>query len=151
MELYGKDATPNSLKDEVHSHLQAILEAPDEETARMLLDKTTSFYEDKAPKAMSTLEAHFYNASAVLLLPEKYRKRLRTTNSIERLNEEIGRRERVIRISPNKESVIRLLGTRLMEQDEKWTTGKKYFDMEEYFTWRESQIPGQIHKVTRIF
>ena len=87
----------------------------------------------------------------MLLLPEKYRKRLRTTNSIERLNEEIRRRERVIRIFPNRESVIRLLGALLMEQDEKWTTGKKYSDMEEYFTWRESQILGQTHKVTRIF
>jgi len=145
------DATPNSLKDEVHSHVQAILEAPDEETARMLLGKTTSFYEDKVPKAMSTLEAGFDDAAAVLLLPEKYRKRLRTTNSIERLNEEIRRRERVIRIFPNRESVIRLLGALLMEQDDKWTTGKKYSDMEEYFTWRESEILSQTHKVTRIF
>jgi len=151
VELHDKDATQNSLKDEVHSHVQAILEAPNEETARMLLCKTTSFYEDKAPKAMSILEAGFDDASAVLLLPEKYRKRLRTTNSIERLNEEIRRRERVIRIFPNRESVIRLLGALLMEQDEKWTTDKKYFDMEEYFTWRESEILSQTHKVTRIF
>ncbi len=135
----------------MHSHVQAILEAPDEETARMLLGKTTSFYEDKVPKAMSILEAGFDDAAAVLLLPEKYRKRLRTTNSIERLNEEIRRRERVIRIFPNRESVIRLLGALLMEQDEKWTTGKKYFDMEEYFTWRESEILSQTHRVTRIF
>ena len=127
------DPTPNSLEGEVHSHVQVILEAPGEEAARMLLGKTTSFYEDKAPKAMSILESGF-DASAVLSLPEKYRKRLRTTNSIERLNEEIRRRERVIRIFPNRESVIRLLGALLMEQDEKWTTGKKYFDMEEYFT-----------------
>ncbi len=73
VELYGKDATPNSLKDEVHSHVQAILEAPDEETARMLLGKTTSFYEDNAPKAMSIPESGFDDASAVLVLPEKYR------------------------------------------------------------------------------
>ena len=44
----------------------------------------------------------------MLLLLEKYRKRLRTTNNIEKLNEEIRRRERAIRIFPNKESVIRL-------------------------------------------
>ena len=93
MELYGKDATPNSL---------------DEETARILLYKTTSFCEDKAPKAMSILEAGFDDDAAVLLLPEKNSKRLRTTNSIERLNEEIRRRERVIRIFLNRESVIRL-------------------------------------------
>ncbi len=59
MGLHVRDATPNSLKDEVHSHVQAILQAPDEETARMLLGKTTSFYEDKATKAMSILEAGF--------------------------------------------------------------------------------------------
>ena len=135
MELHDKDATQNSLKDEVHSHVQAILEAP---------------HEDRAPKAMSILEAGFDDASAALLLPEKYRKRLRTTNSIERLNEEIRRRERVIRIFPNRETVVRLPGALLMVRDEKWTTGKEYFDMEEYFTWRESQIPGQTHKVTRI-
>ena len=144
MELYGKDATPNSLNDEVHSHVQAILEAPDEETARMLLCKTTSFYEDKASKAMSILETGFDDASAVPLLPEKYRKRLRTTNSIERLNEEIRRRERVIRI-------FRLPGVLFMAEDEKWTTVKKYFDMEEYFTWHESEILSQTYKVTRIF
>jgi len=135
VELHDKDATQNSLKDEVHSHVQAILEAP---------------HEDRAPKAMSILEAGFDDASAALLLPEKYRKRLRTTNSIERLNEEIRRRERVIRIFPNRETVVRLPGALLMVRDEKWTTGKEYFDMEEYFTWRESQIPGQTHKVTRI-
>jgi transposase-like protein len=142
---------PNDLKNEVHSHIRSILEAPNEKTARMLLRETISLYEDKASKAMGIPEVGFYDATAVLLLPEKYRKRLRTTNSIERLNEEIRRRERVIRIFPNRESVIRLLGALLMEQDEKWTTGKKYSDMEEYFTWRESQIPGQTHKVTRIF
>jgi len=40
--------------------------------------------------------------------------------NIERLNEEIRKRERVIRIFTNRESVIRLLGALLMEQDEKW-------------------------------
>jgi len=49
----------------------------------------------------------------VLLLPEEYHKRLRATNSIERLNEEIRRREQVIRI-------FRLLGALLMVKDEKW-------------------------------
>lgn len=70
---------------------------------------------------------------AVMGLPLKYRKRLRTTNSIERLNEEIRRRERIIRIFPNVESVMRLIGALLIEQDEKWSTGRKYFDMSDYY------------------
>jgi len=68
---------------------------------------------------------------AVMSLPLKYRKRLGTINSIERLNEEIRRRERVIRIFPNVESVVRLIGALLIEQNEKWPTGRKYFDMSE--------------------
>jgi len=104
VELHGKDATPNSLKDEVHSHVRAILEAP---------------HEDRAPKAMRILETWFYDASAVLSLPEKYRKRLRPTNSIERLNEEIRRRERVIRISQIENQLSAWLGVLLMGKDEK--------------------------------
>ena len=145
------DATLNNLKNEVHSHVRSILEVPNEKTARMLLRETISLYEDKASKAMGILEVGFYDAAAVLFLPEKCRKRLRTTNSIERLNEEIRRRKRVIRIFPNRESVIRFLGALLMEQDEKWTTGKRYFDMEEYLNWCESKTSVETLTATRIF
>ena len=69
-------------------------------------------------------------------MPALYRQRLRTANAVERLNEEVRRRERVIRIFPARESVIRLLGALLMEQDEAWTTGKRYFDMTTYWRWR---------------
>ncbi|MDT9723643.1 IS256 family transposase [Xylanibacillus composti] len=143
------DASPKSLKDEIHTHVRAILEAPNPEAARMLLNQTIAAYEEKAAKAMRTLETGFDDATAVLSLPEKYRKRLRTTNSVERLNEEVRRRERVIRIFPNRESVIRLIGALLMEQDEKWAAGKKYLDMAEYLEWRENR-PRSASKVTRI-
>ncbi len=143
------DASPKGLKDEIYTHVRAILEAPNPETARMLLQQTIMAYEEKAAKAMRILEAGFDDATAVLSLPEKYRKRLRTTNSVERLNEEVRRRERVIRIFPNRESVIRLIGALLMEHDEKWAAGKKYLDMTEYLEWRENR-PKSASKITRI-
>jgi putative transposase len=71
-------------------------------------------------------------------LPESYQRRLRTTNSLERLNEEIRRRERVIRIFPNRDSTIRLLGAVLMEQHEQWTTSHRYLDMIAYWQWRQA-------------
>ncbi len=61
-------------------------------------------FSKSAPKAVECLEAGFDDAMAVMALPEKYRKRLRTTNIQERLNEEIRRRERVVRIFPNDEN-----------------------------------------------
>jgi putative transposase len=48
-------------------------------------------------------------------------------------------RERVIRIFPNRDSALRLLGALLLEQDEAWTTGHRYFDMASYWQWRASQ------------
>lgn len=144
------DATPKALKDEVYSRVRAILDAPDVETARILLFQTIDAYEEKAAKAMSVLEAGFDDATAVLFFPERYRRRLRTTNSVERLNAEIRRRERVIRIFPNRDSVIRLIGALLMETDEKWSSGRKYLDMSEYHVWRKSQGKQATQKVTRI-
>ncbi|GMA58505.1 hypothetical protein GCM10025858_30080 [Alicyclobacillus sacchari] len=96
-------------------------------------------YREKVPKAIQVLENGFDDITAVLSLPERYRKRLRTTNGMERLNEEIRRRDRVIRIYPNRDSVIRLVGALLMEIDEKWQSGHKYFDMQDYFVWHEDQ------------
>ena len=133
------DATPKALQEEVHGRLRAIFDAPDPETARTLLGKFCADFQERAPGAVATLERGFDDATAVLALPVHYRTRLRTTNGVERLNEEIRRRERVIRIFPNRESALRLLGALLLEQDEAWTTGHRYFDMSTYWQWRASQ------------
>ncbi len=58
-------------------------------------------------------------------------------NSQERLNEEIRRRERVIRIFPNRAAAVRLLGALLIEWDEQWATGKRYLDMDLYLQWKQ--------------
>jgi transposase-like protein len=133
------DATPKALHEQVQSRLQAIFDAPDLETARTLLARFVTEFAHTAPAAGATLEAGFDDATAVLALPLHYRRRLRTTNGVERLHEEIRRRERVIRIFPNRASAIRLLGALLLEQDEAWTTGHRYFDMTSYWQWRARQ------------
>ncbi len=133
------DAAPKAVQDELHTRVRAIFDAPDLDTARTLLDKVIADYEALAPAAIAVLERGFDDATAVLALPAPYRKRLRTTNGVERLNEEIRRRERVIRIFPNRESAIRLLGALLMEQDEGWSSGERYFDMTAYRQWRQAQ------------
>lgn len=79
---------------------------------------------------------------AVMALPEPVRRRLRTTNAIERLNREIRQRERVVGIFPNEEAALRLIGAVLMEIDEAWAAGHRYLDMTEYWIWRDS--PKQV-------
>lgn len=127
------DHTPKALQSEIKEDLRQLYEAIDHDSARKMKDEIMDNYETKAPKAASILDEAFDDITAVLAVPLKYRKRLRTTNGVERLNQEIRRRERVIRIFPNEASVIRLMGALLMGQDEKWQAGRKYFDMDLYY------------------
>ena len=60
---------------------------------------------------------------------------MRTSNGIERVNEEIRRRDRAIRIYPSDDSVMRIIGTVLLEQSEAWSTDRVYFDMKEYLEY----------------
>lgn len=132
------DKTPKKYQPEIKAYLQSIYQARDIDTARRFLSETLEAFEVLAPRAMVTLEEGFDDIMAVMSLPEKYRKRLRTTNSIERLNQEVRRRDRVIRIYPNEASVIRLLGSVLIEQDEKWSS-RKYLNMDEYYQFIDDQ------------
>ena len=127
------DQTPKSLQPVLKEDLRQLYEAIDIESALKARNDMLAKYEATAPKAATLLDEAFADITGVLILPLKYRKRLRTTNGVERLNQEIRRRERVIRIFPNEASVIRLMGALLMEQSEKWQTGRKYFEMELYY------------------
>ena len=127
------DATPKSLQPEVKEDLRKLYDAVDIDSARNIRDQIIDKYGDKAPRAMNLLDEAFDDVTAVLILPFKYRKKLRTTNMVERLNQEIRRRERVIRIFPNEASVKRLMGALLIELDEKWQSGRRCFDMDMYY------------------
>ena len=119
---------------EVAAHAKLVLQAPDMKEARRRLNEFVEHFQKTAPKAVACLEEAFEDAMAVMVLPEKYRKRLRTTNMQERLNEEIRRRERVIRIFPNDDSALRMFGALLAEQNELWQS-RRYLDMDEFNEW----------------
>lgn len=119
--------------------MKRIFAAEDRTEAQLRFRQLVEKLDGKADKAVDTLENGLEDALAILMLPEKYRKRLATTNMQERLNEEIRRREKVIRIFPNEASAKRLIGAMLAEQHESWSTGRKYFDMQEYFEWKDAE------------
>jgi transposase-like protein len=100
------------------------------------IDAYNKLREEAAP-ALVTLKENLEDATSVLALPGKYRRRLRTTNMIERLIEEVRRREKVIRIFPNVGSAWRLIGALLAEKHEEWSTGRRYLDMAEFRNWKE--------------
>lgn len=133
------DVCPKALQPKLAARLKSLFDAPDMATARKLLEGIVDEFGARAPKAVECLEDGFEDAMAVLALPKPYRRRLRTTNMLERLIEEVRRRERVIRIFPTVALAERLLGAVLMEIDEEWTIGRKYLDMTAYFEWKAEQ------------
>jgi transposase-like protein len=126
------------VRAEVAAAAKLVFQAADIQEARRRLNEFVEHFEKRAPKAVACLETGFDDAMAVMCLPEKYRKRLRTTNMQERLNEEVRRRERVIRIFPNDASALRLIGALLAEQNEVWQE-RRYLDMDEFEQWKESR------------
>jgi putative transposase len=138
------DKTPSDYQDRMHELLDQIFEADSQQEAQGRLEKLASELGDKAPDALEILEKGIFDATAVLALPEKYRKRLRTSNMLERLIQEVRRREKVIRIFPNKESAWRLVGALLAEKHEEWSTGRRYWKMDEFYQWREERVGDHI-------
>ena len=100
--------------------LRLILQATSRERAeeeKALLEK---HWGKKYPKLVTYLEDHFDSVLAVLNVPAGHRKRLRTTNHVERVNQELKRRGRTIRIWPSPASRDRLYVALLLEQHERW-------------------------------
>ena len=84
----------------------------------------------------------------VFELPQKHRKKLRTSNALERLHEEIKRRTRVARLFPNEASLLRLVSAIEMEISEDWVAGKRYLNMK---TEMENENESANSKEKRIY
>ena len=83
------------------------------------------------PKVAEHVEEHIGEWLACLAFPESHRRCIRTTNGLERLNQQIKRHTRVVRIFPNREACLRLDSALAAEQSDEWITGRRYLDMKE--------------------
>ena len=133
------DKTPSDYQDRMHEVLDQILEAGSQWEPQSRLEEVPGELEEEAESALEVLEEGIFDATAAEALPGKYRERLRTTNMLERLIQEIRRREKVICIFPNKASAQRLVGALLAEKHEEWSTRRRYLTMEEFYEWRAGQ------------
>jgi putative transposase len=119
-------------RKELGADLRAIFAAPAREQALRIASSVANKWGGCGiEKIAEHLEEHIEECLSCLAFPESHRRRIRTTNGLERLNQEIKRRTRVVRIFPNRESCARLVTALAMEQSEEWVTGRRYLDMEE--------------------
>jgi len=117
---------PSLSQDEASVALRAVFNAPNRAEADRLLAMAIQKYQAAAPKLAAWLEGNVPEGLTVFDFPAEHRRRLRTNNTLERLNREIKRRTRVATLFPNEASLLRLATAVLMETDEEWQTEKRY-------------------------
>ena len=122
-----------AMRSTVAADIRSIFNAPDQEEAEHLLGKFLERYRKKAPKLATWAEENLPEGFTVFSFPPTHRRRLRTTNLVERLNEEIRRRTRVARLFPNEPaSCLRLVTAVVMEIAE---------DSDQACGWRNFRFP----------
>ena len=109
---------PSKYQKAIHAELTEMYNSTTIEEARKKRDSIVAEYSDVADKAMECLDNGFEDAMTVMALPEEFRKYLRTSNHLERLNKELKRRSNVIGVFPNEASLSRIIGSVLFEINE---------------------------------
>ena len=120
--------TPKKETKEFKEDIKALFRIQDIKIARIVKNELFKKYEgDKKYQASLAILDEGFEDAFTYLNESVVHPRLKSTNCLERLNEEIRRRERVIRIFPNVESAYRLIGAMLIDQDEEWLTADRIY------------------------
>lgn len=121
------DAAPNSQRAGLQLDLREMFNAKTADEARRKRDSIIEEYSGVAEKAMEILDSGFEDSMTIYILPKEMHIHLRTSNTLERINRELKRRSTVIQIFPNKASIMRLMGSVLIDENDKLITKRMSF------------------------
>jgi transposase-like protein len=140
------DLVPKSKREDLYDRLKEAWDQKNYEKAKEKLDEISEVYQDKYPDLAELISEHGWETLGIYdAAPREHHKRLRTTNMIERINQELKRRSKVVRIFPNAASCRRLFSALLKEWHEDWVDGRKYLDMEQL--WEFEKNKPNLHQV----
>lgn len=109
--------------------IRTVFNSPDQPSAEARLKELVTQYASSAPKLATWLETNLPQGFTVFGLPPAHQLRMRTTNALERVNQELKRRTRVARLFPNEASLLRLVSALLNEISDEWQTTRVYLNM----------------------
>jgi putative transposase len=115
---------------EVARDIRSVFECSTRPAAEQRLKEIVTRYTKSAPKLARWMEENLPQGFTVFTLPAAHHKRMRTSNALERVNQELKRRTRVARVFPNESSLLRLISALLCETSDDWETGKIYLNMD---------------------
>ena len=125
-----------SKRAELGAGLRVVFTAPTLQDARLQAEALAEQWRSRHPQVAGQIEEHIEECFACYAFPPAHRIKIRSTNGLERLMEELKRRTRVIRIFPNRDACLRLATALCAEQSDDWVSGKRYLDMAELRQWQ---------------
>jgi len=130
--------------------LRPIFNAPDGETARALLGDALERLRAPLAKVAALLEEAEEDLLAFYAFPAEHWKKIRSTNPLERLNREIGRRTDVVGIFPNDRALVRLATMVVIEQNDEWLVGRRYLSLDSLASLLEERGEGSTEEVLEL-
>jgi transposase-like protein len=124
------DYVPRRVDDDYLQELRWLYDRRDLAEARADLAAWIGKWQSKYPRLVAWVEENIEETLSFYRLPRQHHKHLKSTNMLERLNEEIKRRTHVVRIFPNAESCLRLIRALCVETHENWLEAHRYLNMD---------------------
>jgi putative transposase len=121
---------PRGDKSVVAVAIRTIFAQPNQEAARQQLAEVLRAMEARWPRAAEVLSAGEDDVLTYMSFPPEHWTRIYSTNPLERLNREVKRRTNVVGIFPNPDAVLRLVGSVLIEINDEWQVGRRYFSQQ---------------------
>lgn len=134
------DHLPRKGDDDCLRELRWLYDRRDVNEARKDLAGWLKRWQDKYAKLCAWVEDNIGETLSFYSLPHGHHKHLKSTNMLERLNEEIKRRTRVVRIFPNEQSCLRLIRALAVETHENWIEAHRYLDMNLLHEHKKEQL-----------
>ncbi len=138
------EKAPKKYQAGLRAELQEMFNCKSIAEARKIRDRIIEDYREAAEAAVSCLDDGFESSMTVMLLPVGLRRYYRTSNHIERLNKELKRRSRVIGVFPNEDSVLRLMGSVLIELHDAMLVGRAIFSKDTLAALIKSDVPAKL-------
>jgi len=121
---------PKLAQQMVAATLRTVFAQPDALSAKETIERVCRLFEKRYPQLVACLREAETDVLAFYGFPVEHRRQIWSTNSLERLNREVGRRCEVVGIFPNRAALLRLAGAVLEEQNDEWAVGRRYFSTE---------------------
>lgn len=134
------DYLPRKADNDCLTELRWIYDRRSLEEARLDLAAWLKKWSGRYPKLCNWVEANIEETLSFYRLPRQHHKNLKSTNLLERLNEEIKRRTLVVRIFPNSAACLRLIRALAVETHENWIEATKYLNMEYLKEQKKEQL-----------